>query len=68
MKKETDNIKIGAIIKEARIKKKLTLRGGARLADMQPFRLSQIEAGKCSTTLPTFLRICRAFQIKYIIE
>lgn len=62
-----DNIKVGAIIKEARLKKKLTLRGGARLADVQPFRLSQIESGKTSMTLPTCVRICRAFEIQILL-
>jgi len=55
---------IATMIKDQRIKKKLTLRGAARLAKMQAQQLKNIELGKVSMTLPTAVRIFQALDIQ----
>jgi hypothetical protein len=55
---------IAAMIKDQRIKKKLTLRAAARLAKMQASQLKNIEAAKVSMTLPTAVRIFQALDIQ----
>lgn len=57
-------LKIGAIIRGKRIKRKISQLDFARLAGMSQPDISAIEAGKKNITLETLIRLCKILGIK----
>ena len=57
-------LKIGAIIKEKRLKNKISQRDFARQAGMTQPDISAIEAGKKNITLATLIRLCKLLDVK----
>jgi ribosome-binding protein aMBF1 (putative translation factor) len=62
----TLSLKIGKLIKEARISKGLSQNGLALLIKMKQPDISMIEEGRKNITLETLARLCRALDIKKI--
>ena len=56
-------VRIGASIRDLRIKKKITQDGLARLSDMEKSSLSRIETGKVNVTVLTLERISKALKV-----
>jgi transcriptional regulator with XRE-family HTH domain len=54
---------IGARLREARVKRGLSVRGLARVIDVSPSLISQIETGKSSPSVSTLYAITNALQI-----
>ena len=55
---------VGAVIKAARMKRKLSLREAARLSEVSAATLSKLEAGAINPTLATMQALTRALGIK----
>lgn len=55
---------VGAVIKAARVKRKLSLREAARLSEVSPATLSKLEAGAINPTLATMQALTTALGIK----
>ena len=55
---------VGAVIRAARQKRKLSLREAARLSEVSAATLSKLEAGAINPTLATMQALTRALGIK----
>ena len=56
--------KVGAVIRAARQKRKLSLREAARLSEVSAATLSKLEAGAVNPTLATMQALTRVLGIK----